>query len=378
MGEAVFNAWQDGTMKISAAVLPSHDAPFELRELNISEPQAGEVLVRIVGAGMCHTDLLARTPGAPFPLPIVLGHEGSGIVEQVGAGVTSVVPGDKVVLSYASCGKCNNCSTGFPQYCDLFYPLNFMGTRMDGSTPVTTPTGENVSCCWFGQSSFANYAMATERNVVKVTADDVKLELLGPLGCGFQTGAGAVMYSLAARPGTSLAVYGAGAVGLAAVMAAKISGCTTIIAVDLHDSRLQLAQELGATHTLNPKTTENIVGAVQQITGGGAQYAFDTTGVQSVVRGAVDALRPTGVCCLVGAGLAEFTLEGSGFLFGKTVKGVIEGDAFPGEFIPKMIEWHRRGQFPIEKLIKTYRLDQINEAQHDSETGATIKPVFIF
>jgi len=365
-------------MKILAAVLATHDAPFEIREVEISDPHPGEVLVRVVGAGMCHTDLLARTPGAPFPLPIVLGHEGSGVVEKVGQGVTSVVAGDKVVLSYSSCGKCNNCATGVPQYCDLFFPLNFMGTRLDGSTPVTTLDGKNLGCCWFGQSSFANYAMASERNVVKVTADDVKLELLGPLGCGFQTGAGAVINSLRARPGTSIAIYGAGAVGLAAVMAAKIAGCSTIIAVDLHENRLSLASELGATHTLNAKLTTNIVEAVQQITGGGAQYAFDTTGVQSVVRGAVDALRATGVCCLVGAGLAEFTLDGSGFLFGKTVMGVIEGDAIPGDFIPKMIEWHRRGQFPIEKLIKTYRLDQINEAQHDSETGVTIKPVFVF
>jgi aryl-alcohol dehydrogenase len=187
-----------------------------------------------------------------------------------------------------------------------------------------------------------------------------------------------VINSLGARPGTSIVVYGAGAVGLAGVMAAKIAGCTTIIAVDLHDNRLSLAHDLGATHTLNAKSTSNLVESVQQITGGGAHYALDTTGVQSVIRGAVDALRANGVCCLVGAGNVEFTLEGSGFLFGKTVKGVIEGDANPAEFIPKMIEWHRRGQFPIEKLIKTYRLDQINEAQHDSESGATIKPVFVF
>jgi aryl-alcohol dehydrogenase len=374
----VGDPWKDVTMKISAAILPSHDAPFEIREMQIADPGPGEVLVKVVGAGMCHTDLLARTPGAPFPLPIVLGHEGSGIVEKVGAGVTAVAPGDKVVLSYASCGRCLNCSTGSPQYCDLFYPLNFMGTRMDGSTPITTNDGANVSCCWFGQSSFATHAMATERNVVKVTADDVKLELLGPLGCGFQTGAGAVINSLGARPGTSIVIYGAGAVGLAGLMAAKIAGCSTIVAVDLHDNRLALAKELGATHTLNASSTPNMVEAVQQSTGGGAHYALDTTGVQSVIRGAVDALRANGVCCLVGAGNVEFTLEGSGFLFGKTVKGVIEGDANPAEFIPKMIEWHRRGQFPIEKLIKTYRLDQINEAQHDSESGAVIKPVFVF
>lgn len=364
-------------MKITAAVLPSHDAPFEIRELEMGDPQPGEVLVRIVGAGMCHTDLLARIPGGPFASPIVLGHEGSGIVEKVGPGVTKVAPGDKVVLSYASCGRCMNCETGLPQYCELFGPLNFMGSRLDGSAPVAGTDGSRMGCCWFGQSSFASHAMATERNVVKITADDVKLELLGPLGCGFQTGAGAVINSLAARPGTSIVVYGSGAVGLAGLMAAKIAGCTTIIAVDLHDNRLALAKELGATHTINAKSTADVTAAVREFTGGGSHYALDTTGVPAVTRGAVDALRAAGTCVMVGVAMGDITIGSSGFLDGKTLKGVIEGDAYPAEFIPKMVEWHRRGQFPIEKLVKTYRLDQINQAQHDSESGATIKPIFV-
>ena len=364
-------------MKISAAVLPSHDAPFEIRELEIAEPRPGEVLVRIVGAGMCHSDLLARIPGGPFASPIVLGHEGSGIVERVGDGVTKVAPGDKVVLSYASCGKCMHCETGLPQYCELFGALNFMGSRLDGSAPLSGTDGSKMGCCWFGQSSFATHAMATERNVVKVTADDVKLEILGPLGCGFQTGAGAVVNSLGARPGTSIVIYGAGAVGLAGLMAAKIAGCTTIVAVDLHDNRLSLAKELGATHTINASTTTDVTAEVRAITGGGTQYGLDTTGVPAVLRGAVDALRPTGTLAVVGVVMGDIAFSSSGFLDGKTVKGVIEGDAYPAEFIPKMIEWHRRGMFPIEKLVKTYRLDQINEAQHDSESGATIKPIFV-
>ena len=365
-------------MKITAAVLPSPDAPFEIRELEIADPRPGEVLVRIVGAGMCHTDLLARIPGAPFPMPVVLGHEGSGIVEKVGDGVTKVAPGDKVVLSYASCGRCNNCETGLPQYCELFGALNFMGSRLDGSAPVSGTDGGKMGCCWFGQSSFASHAMANERNVVKVTVDDVNLEILGPLGCGFQTGAGAVLNSLAARPGSSIVIYGAGAVGLAGVMAAKIAGCSTIVAVDLHDNRLALAKEVGATHSINAKTTADVTAAVRDFTGGGSQYALDTTGVPAVIRGAVDALRATGTCVIVGVVMGDISFSASGFLDGKSVHGVIEGDAYPADFIPKLIEWHRRGMFPIEKLVKTYRLDQINEAQHDSESGATIKPIFIF
>ncbi|MBM3730018.1 MAG: NAD(P)-dependent alcohol dehydrogenase [Actinobacteria bacterium] len=364
-------------MKILAAVLPSHDAPFEIRELEIADPRPGEVLVRIVGVGMCHTDLLARIPGVPFASPIVLGHEGSGIVERVGEGVTKVAPGDKVVLSYASCGKCMHCETGLPQYCELFGALNFMGSRLDGSAPLSGCDGSPMGCCWFGQSSFATHAMATERNVVKVMADDVRLEILGPLGCGFQTGAGAVVNSLGARPGTSIVIYGAGAVGLAGLMAAKIVGCGTVVAVDLHENRLSLAKELGATHTINAKTTPDVTAEVRAITGGGTQYALDTTGVPAVLRGAVDALRPTGTLAVVGVVMGDISFSSSGFLDGKTIKGVIEGDAYPAEFIPKMIEWHRRGTFPIERLVKTYRLDEINQAQHDSESGVTIKPVFV-
>ena len=364
-------------MKITAAVLTSHDAPFEIQELEVGDPRPGEVLVRIVGAGMCHTDLLARIPGTPFPMPVVLGHEGSGIVERVGEGVTKVAPGDKVVLSYASCGRCNNCETGLPQYCELFGALNFMGSRLDGSAPLSAADGGKMGCCWFGQSSFASHAMANERNVVKVTADDVKLEILGPLGCGFQTGAGAVINSLGARPGTSIVVYGAGAVGLAGVMAAKIAGCSTIVAVDLHDNRLALAKEVGATHVINAKTTADVTAEVRAITGGGTQYGLDTTGVPAVIRGAVDALRPTGSLVVVGVVMGDIAFSASGFLDGKSVRGVIEGDAYPADFIPKLIEWHRRGMFPIDKLVKTYRLDQINEAQHDSESGATIKPIFV-
>jgi aryl-alcohol dehydrogenase len=260
----------------------------------------------------------------------------------------------------------------------LFGALNFMGSRLDGSAPVSGTDGGKMGCCWFGQSSFASHAMANERNVVKVTVDDVNLEILGPLGCGFQTGAGAVLNSLAAHPGSSIVIYGAGAVGLAGVMAAKIAGCSTIVAVDLHDNRLALAKEVGATHTINAKTTPDVTAAVRDFTGGGSQYALDTTGVPAVIRGAVDALRATGTCVIVGVVMGDISFSASGFLDGKSVHGVIEGDAYPADFIPKLIEWHRRGMFPIEKLVKTYRLDQINEAQHDSESGATIKPIFVF
>lgn len=365
-------------MRTTAAVLRQATEPFVIEELEIEDPRPGEVLVKVVGAGLCHTDLLLTNPDAPFPLPMVLGHEGAGIVEAVGAGVTKVQPGDQVVLSYASCGRCLRCQTGSPQYCDLFYPLNFFGGRLDGSSPLSTPSGDRVGGCWFGQSSFATYALATERNVVKIEADDVPLEILGPLGCGIQTGAGAVFNSLDARAGQTIVVTGVGAVGLSGVMAARVAGCSTIVAVDLHDSRLELAIELGATHTINARATPDLTAALSGIVPGGLHLAFDTSAVPAVIRAAVAALRPHGVACLVGAGGGDIAIEASGFLFGKTVKGVIEGDAVPDEFIPRLVELYRQGSFPIDRLVSRYRLDQINEAISHTHAGAAVKPVFVF
>ena len=365
-------------MEVTAAVLRDIEAPYSIEQLQLDEPRAGEVLVCIAGAGMCHTDMLARSPGSAWPKPIVLGHEGSGIVERVGAGVTKVQPGDTVVLSYASCGGCLNCLQGAPQYCDLLSALNFAGSRLDGSSPLATLDGDRVAGCFFGQSSFATHALASERNVVKIDSSGIQLELLGPLGCGVQTGAGAVVNSLALRTGQSIAIFGCGAVGLAAVMAAKVVGASTIIGVDLHQHRLDLAIELGCSHVVNAEHEPDVAAAIRVATGGGVNASLDTTAVPSVVRQAVGVLLPRGTACLVGAGMQQIVLDGSGFLMGKTVKGVIEGDAVPDQFIPLMLTWYREGRFPFHKLITRYTLDQIDQAQTDCETGAAIKPVFVF
>ena len=236
-------------MNVTAAVVRDQEQPFEIEELELEKPRAGEVLVRVVATGMCHTDLIVRDQWYPVPLPVVLGHEGAGIVERVGEGVTKLEPGDHVVLTFASCGRCANCLRGKPTYCLQFFGLNFGGARLDGSNALGKE-GEPVHDRFFGQSSFATYAIATERNAIKVR-DDTPLELLGPLGCGIQTGAGGVMNSLAPEAGTSMAIFGAGAVGMSAVMAARIVGCATVVAIDIIPERLELARELGATHTID-------------------------------------------------------------------------------------------------------------------------------
>lgn len=361
--------------EIRAAVLYEADGPFKIEKLTIDRPGPNEVLVRIVAVGMCHTDAAVRHRDLPTPLPAVLGHEGAGIVEAVGAGVQKVVPGDHVVLTFPSCGLCDSCLTGRPSQCHLAFPLYFAGARLDGSHGLHCDHGP-MHDRFFAQSSFATYALATERNVVKVPKD-APLELLGPLACGVQTGAGAVLNSLQVRMGTSFVVFGSGSVGLSAVMAAKLCGAAQIIAVDILPNRLSLAKELGATHVINSRE-QDASEEVRRITGAGAHYALDTTGRVDVIRGALNALRPGGVCGVLGASApgAELLIDVNTFIgMSKTLRGIVEGDSVPDIFIPQMIALHRQGSFPFDRLVTFYALDDINQAMQDSESGRAIKPI---
>lgn len=363
------------TREITAAVVRKKGGPFRVETLTLEEPRPDEALIRIVATGMCHTDMVARDQLYTVPLPVVLGHEGAGIVERVGSSVKKIAPGDHVVLTYMWCGHCKPCLNGDLTYCENFYPLNFGGAREDGSTATQDKQGA-VHDHFFGQSSFGSYALAHERNVVKVPAA-APLELLGPLGCGIQTGAGAVMNALKVRPGSSFAAFGGGAVGLSAVMAARVAGATTIIAADVVPSRLALAKELGATHTVNSRETDPVE-AVRKITGGGADFTLESSGRPAVLRQAIDALAIKGVCGIVGAPAlgteASFDVNGV-MTTGKRIIGIIEGDSVPDLFIPSLVELYQQGRFPFDKLVKFYPLDQINQAAEDSEKGITIKPI---
>ena len=362
-------------MKITAAVTPAKSQPFSLATLDLDDPRDDEVLVRVVAAGLCHTDLVCRDQDYPVPLPAVLGHEGAGIVERVGARVTKVAPGDPVVLSYSTCGRCHSCLEGDIAYCTDLFEQNFTGRRADGSTTLTQD-GKPVHGCFFQQSSFATHALATEANVVKVRPD-APLERLGPLGCGLQTGAGAVMNTLNPRAGTAIAVFGAGSVGLSAVMAAYAVGCSPIIAVDVKPARLEAALGLGATHVIDPAHADPVEAIREIAGGGGVHYSLETTALPAVFRQAVDCLRLRGVCGLIGAAAlgTEATFDMNGILFGRTIRGVIEGDSVPDIFIPRLVELHMQGRFPFDRILSFYDLADINQAAADSETGATIKPV---
>ena len=358
-------------MKITAAVTPAQGAEFVLQDVELAAPQAHEVLIKVVATGVCHTDAVARDL-AIAPLPAVLGHEGAGIVEAVGEGVKDLAVGDHVVMSFAHCGGCSSCLTGHPTVCHTFNPLNFGGVQDDYTTRLSSD-GQPLAT-FFGQSSFGTYAVAHARNVVKVDPD-VDLALLGPLGCGIQTGAGTVLNRLRPAFGSSIVVYGCGAVGMSAIMAAKIAGCEHIIAVDVHDTRLNLARELGATHTLNGAKVD-VASEVKRITEHGSHYAVETTGVPSVVKRSLNALRPLGVCAIVGV-TPEMAIDVHNDIMaeGKTMVGVIEGDSVPRVFIPQLVNYFKAGRFPIDRLVKFYDFADINQAFEDSKNGSTIKPI---
>ena len=361
-----------------AAVVESGGKPFTLTEITLDAPRPDEVLVTMVAAGLCHTDLGVASGGLPFPLPGVLGHEGAGIVEEVGTAVTSVKAGDKVVLSFTSCGACRNCRGGHPAYCDTWLPSNLIGgVRADGSSTISRGD-ENLGGRFFGQSSFSRVALVDERSIVKV-ADDAPLELLAPLGCGIQTGAGAIWNVLAPRPGDSVVVLGAGAVGLSAVMAAALTPAGIIVAVDKVASRLDLARELGATHTVNVSDTDDLVGAITDLTGG-ADGVVETTGSTAVLRQGVDALAARGTAVIVGAPPfgTEVALDVNGMIAGKRVVGLTLGDSETQTLIPALVELVSSGRMPIGKLIREYPFADIQTAVGDVTSGATIKPVLRF
>ncbi len=365
-------------MRITAAVATGSGEALTIHDLELDDPRPDEVRVRMVATGVCHTDAIVRDQVYPTPLPAVLGHEGAGVVEEIGVGVAGVSVGDHVVLSFDSCGRCRNCLRGRPAYCVELFARNFGGRRPDGSSSLRLGDTE-ISSRFFGQSSFGSFANVAERSVVPVPKD-VPLDLLGPLGCGIQTGAGAVMNSLRPAAGSTMAVFGAGAVGSAALLAAVVTGCSTIIAVDVVDSRLELALTLGATHTVNGRT-DDPVEAIREITGGGVDFAIESTAVPAVLSQAAESLGYGGTVGLVGAQAPETntTLEtGSSLLKGWGLRTIIEGDAVPQVFIPQLIDLWRQGRFPFDTLVTRYPIAQITQAFDDSADGTTVKPVVVF
>ncbi|TDD93524.1 NAD(P)-dependent alcohol dehydrogenase [Actinomadura rubrisoli] len=361
---------------MQAAVFDTRDGPFHVEDVEIDEPGPGEVLIRVAATGICHTDGLARHGDLPFPAPGVLGHEGAGTVAAVGPGVASVGEGDRVVMGWPWCGECRNCLAGEPRYCARLGELLVSGVRPGGRpSALRRADGSVLHGHFFGQSSFATFALSQARSLVTVPAD-VPLELLGPLACGMSTGAGAVLTTLRPEAGSSLVVYGTGSVGLAAIMAARNSGATTIVAVDPVSSRLALARELGATHTIDA-LQDDPVAAVHDICGGPADNALECTGIISVVRQAADSVGMLGTCALIGGAPAgaEFSLDHLTTLWGKRIVGVLGGGGRSDQIIGALVDLYRQGRFPFDRLVSWFAFDEVEEALNASYAGKVIKPI---
>jgi aryl-alcohol dehydrogenase len=351
---------------------------FVWSDFVLEDPLVDEVLIRTVSSGLCHTDL---SYAARLTEPALLGHEGAGVVERVGADVTEVKPGDRVVVSFASCGTCATCTTGHASYCERFEELNFFGRRADGSTTSTSPDGRPLLASFFGQSSFGSFMLANARQAVRVpdTVPDETFRIMGPLGCAVQTGVGAVINALRPPDGSRIAIAGAGGVGLSVLLGAMLVDLESVVVVDLNDDRLALASELGATDVLRGDDPD-LVEKLRSGSRNGIDFVIDTTGVMAMIRSLADATHTRGVVGLIGGSRpgTELVLDHNAMLLGRTVRGIIEGDAIPQQFIPELIDYHMSGRLPFERLVTRYEAKEFAQAIDDTRSGAAIKPVFDF
>ncbi len=361
-------------MKIIAALSGKGGPAPELVELEQEEPRAGEMRIRLVATGICHTDLHEH-PGRHSPQPIVLGHEGAGVVDMLGEGVRGFALGDHVILSGNSCGTCQSCLAGRPTYCDLAMPLCFGAKRLDGSTALSGADGP-VHSHFFGQSSFASHAIVPQRTAVKMPKD-LPLEKLGPLGCGVVTGAGGVIEALKVGFGDTIAILGTGGVGLSAVMAAKLVGAKRIVAVDLSPERLELASTFGATDCLLGNE-HDLAAKIRGITGRGVDFTFNTTNAPAIHTLALEVLAMNGTAGFVSAPLGPFSPQMFGMLAGgKQLRGILGGDANPQTFLPQLAEYWRQGRLPFDRMLSFYPFAEIERAFADAHAGRAIKPVLL-
>jgi Zn-dependent alcohol dehydrogenase len=363
-------------VRIQAAVLQTRGGPLKVEELELEEPRANEVLVRLHASGICHADVLARDGHLPFPLPGVLGHEGAGEVVETGSEVEALLRGDRVILSMPWCGRCRACLRGQPRYCRHVMTLIGSGGRLDGSTSLRHTDGTPLHSHFFGQSSFATHCVVRANQAVRVAAD-VQLEELGHIGCGVMTGAGAIFNVLQPPAGSSVVIFGVGTVGLAAVMAARCSGATQIVAVDRHPVRLELASRFGATETIAARAGDDLAALVRETCDGPADRALECTGDLGVLRVAVDSIGMEGVCGLVGGAPAgaEITIDHHTTMIGKRLVGIHGGEGRSDELIGTVLDLHRQGRFPVDQLTERFCLADVDEALRAAHSGQVVKPV---
>ena len=364
-------------MHARAAILRDNDPNFHIENIEIGPLNDDEVLVEVAGVGICHTDELFRSNVYPFPRPCILGHEGSGRVLEIGRAVRGLETGDHVVLSVMFCGHCRRCQQGQHYICENIYEANF-GGRGDGTNAITS-NGECIHAHFDGQSSFSSVSVANAKNTIRVR-NDAPLEILGPLGCGFRTGLGALINTFDPKAGESIVVFGAGSVGLSAILAAALMGCHPIVAVDPNEARRRVALDIGATHVFDSAEDE-IPSKVRDLTRGGTNYALDTTGIPSVIRAALESTGVAGFLGVLGGSPlgTELVLDANHILFGsRRIQGIQMGDAVGSTFIPDMVDLLMAGKLPLERLVSRYPFEQINKAFEDTKDGKCVKAVLTF
>ena len=364
-------------MKMRAAVLYEPKKPMMVEEITVDEPQDHEVMVKLTATGICHSDLLPIKGDIPQTYPVVVGHEGAGVVEKVGAGVTGVQPGDHVIIACVyNCGKCHSCINGQPSLCLEALPWHLLGGLPGGGKRLHR--GNQDLNIMYSQGSFAEYVVVHERQVFKVSLD-APLDVVCLFSCRLTTGIGAVANRAKVRAGDGIVVYGCGMVGMSVIMGARLCGAGQIIAVDKVEERLGLARELGATHVINA-STENPQMRTFEITGRGADFAFECIGNPAVMMQAFGSIHTTGTCIIVGATPAAdmisfFPFE---FLYGKKLVGCFFGNLRQND-LPNYVDLYMQGRLPLEKLTAGYyTLDQINEAVDAVDKAKVMRAVVRF
>ena len=366
-------------MQMQAAILTDTHTPFQIETVDIAEPRAGEVRVKVAAAGVCHSDWHVVEGNTSYPFPIICGHEGAGLVESVGAGVSSVKAGDRVTLSFRpDCGDCFYCLNDKPVLCETFTPQLRAGTQSDGSSRLSW-RGEPVYI-FTGVGCFAEYVVVPEQSCVPIR-EDVPLEVAALVGCAVSTGVGAALYTAGVRPGQSAAVYGAGGVGLNIIQGAALAGAYPVIAIDTNSSKMEIAREFGATHTLY--SDESAVSQIQALTGGrGADHVFESVGLTSLQESALEATRPGGMLTLVGLSPMGSGTNLPGAIITrteKTIRGSYYGSVHPRRDFPRFLDMYADGRLKLDEMItRRYRLDEINEAYASMLTGAVARGVIVF
>ena len=367
-------------MKTKAAVLYEIGKDWEVIELDLDPPKAGEVLIRFVASGLCHSDEHLRTGDIPVRYPIVGGHEGSGIIEEVGPGVTRLKPGDHVVCSFLPvCGHCRFCSRGMTNLCDLG-ALLLENCLPDGTFRYHAGGHDFGQMCLLG--TFSERAVVSEHSAVKID-DDLPLESAALVGCGVPTGWGTAVHAGEVRPGETVVIYGIGGVGINAVQGARFAGARNVVAVDPLANKREMAQKLGATHAVADAAAAQAL-ASELTLGVGADKALITMGVvtDEIVSAAFAAIRKRGTVVITGLnGPAVKNINIPSFeltLFEKRIQGALFGGGNPFDDIPLMLELYRSGNLKLDELItSTYRLDQVNEAYDDLNAGKNIRGVIL-